>query len=78
MHVYLYKINPCVFQKGKSLEKVLTLEPNEFEKYLKDNQDINVEEERNRPESYAYGHVSEFRDDMNGTHHLYFDFVIGG
>ncbi|KAG1177788.1 hypothetical protein G6F70_003021 [Rhizopus microsporus] len=45
---------------GKSLEKVLTLEPNEFEKYLKDNQDINVEEERNRPESYAYGHAGKF------------------
>jgi hypothetical protein len=45
---------------------------------LKDNQDINVEEERNRPESYAYGHVSKFWDDMNDTYHLYFNFVIGG
>ncbi|KAI7897550.1 mitochondrial protein Pet127-domain-containing protein [Cokeromyces recurvatus] len=40
---------------GKSLEKALTLEPNEYERYLKDASSKITEEERNKPESYAYG-----------------------
>ncbi|CAO3671411.1 unnamed protein product [Rhizopus stolonifer] len=45
---------------GKSLEKVLTLEPEQFAKYLKDSTDTIDEEERNQPESYAYGQFEKF------------------
>ncbi|KAI8065385.1 mitochondrial protein Pet127-domain-containing protein [Gilbertella persicaria] len=45
---------------GKSLEKVLTLEPQSFEKYLKENSSQLTEEERNQPESYAYGQMGKF------------------
>ncbi|OBZ86925.1 hypothetical protein A0J61_05020 [Choanephora cucurbitarum] len=45
---------------GKSLEKVLTLEPNEYERYLKENSFQITEEERNQPETYAYGQMSKF------------------
>ncbi|KAI9245575.1 mitochondrial protein Pet127-domain-containing protein [Sporodiniella umbellata] len=45
---------------GKSLEKVLTLKPEEFSKYLKTStEEIDIEE-RNRPESYAYGQYGDF------------------
>lgn len=39
------------------MEKVLTTEPEEFERYLKENEDSDILEERNKPESYAYGEV---------------------
>jgi hypothetical protein len=42
---------------GKSLEKVLTLEPADYERYLKENSSQITEEERNQPESFAYGTV---------------------
>ncbi|KAG0945816.1 hypothetical protein G6F57_002929 [Rhizopus arrhizus] len=45
---------------GKSLEKVLTTEPEEFERYLKENEDSDILEERNKPESYAYGEFRKF------------------
>jgi hypothetical protein len=39
------------------LEKALTLEPEEFKRYLKENSDRITEKEKNQPESYAYGQV---------------------
>ncbi|KAL7313228.1 hypothetical protein PS15m_007001 [Mucor circinelloides] len=45
---------------GKSLEKVLTSEPDEFEKHLKENSSQLTEQERNQPESYAYGEIGKF------------------
>ncbi|CEP14617.1 hypothetical protein [Parasitella parasitica] len=45
---------------GKSLEKVLTSEPDEFEKHLKENSSQLTEEEKNQPESYAYGECGKF------------------
>lgn len=45
------------YYQGKSLEKVLTLEPSEYERLLKENSSQITEEERNQPESYAYGRV---------------------
>ncbi|KAI9010417.1 mitochondrial protein Pet127-domain-containing protein [Phycomyces nitens] len=45
---------------GKSMEKVLTLEPNEYKRYLKDNAIEFPEEEKNQPESYAYGQIGKF------------------
>lgn len=39
------------------MEKVLTSEPDEFEKHLKENSSQLTEEEKNQPESYAYGEV---------------------
>lgn len=44
--------------QGKSMEKVLTLPPREYEKYLKDSAEKVSEEEKQKPESYAYGRVS--------------------
>ena len=52
--------------KGKSLEKVLTLEPNNYERYLKENSSQITEEERNQPESYAYGQVRQERKKKGG------------
>lgn len=46
-------------KQGKSLEKVLTLEPSEFERFLKENSDQITEQEKNQPESYAYGQVKK-------------------
>ena len=40
------------------MEKVLTLEPTEYERYLKDAESPISEAERNQPETYAYGKVS--------------------
>ncbi|KAI7877079.1 mitochondrial protein Pet127-domain-containing protein [Mucor mucedo] len=45
---------------GKSLEKVLTLEPNDFERFLKENSSEITEQEKNQPESYAYGKLGKF------------------
>ncbi|KAI9252762.1 mitochondrial protein Pet127-domain-containing protein [Helicostylum pulchrum] len=45
---------------GRSLEKVLTLEPDDFERYLKENSSQVTEEERHQPESYAYGKLGKF------------------
>ncbi|CAO3618390.1 unnamed protein product [Mucor fragilis] len=45
---------------GKSLEKVLTSEPDEFEKHLKENSSQLTEQEKNQPESYAYGEIGKF------------------
>ncbi|ORZ15867.1 mitochondrial protein Pet127-domain-containing protein [Absidia repens] len=42
---------------GKSMEKVLTMEPKEYERYLKKNSSMVTEEERNAPEAYAYGRL---------------------
>ena len=44
--------------QGKSMEKVLTLPPGEYEKYLKDSSEKISEEEKQKPESYAYGQVN--------------------
>ncbi|KAI9475565.1 MAG: mitochondrial protein Pet127-domain-containing protein [Benjaminiella poitrasii] len=44
---------------GKSLEKVLTLEPKKYERYLKENSAQITDEERNQPESYAYGELGQ-------------------
>jgi hypothetical protein len=35
----------------------MTLEPSEFERFLIKNSDQITEEEKNQPESYAYGQV---------------------
>jgi hypothetical protein len=40
------------------MEKVLTLPPGEYEKYLKGSSEKISEEEKQKPESYAYGQVS--------------------
>lgn len=45
---------------GKSLEKVLTLEPAEYERLLKENSYKMTTEEKNQPESYAYGRLGKF------------------
>ncbi|KAI7861071.1 mitochondrial protein Pet127-domain-containing protein [Circinella umbellata] len=45
---------------GKSMEKVLTLEPNEYERYLKNAESPISEAERNQPETYAYGKIGHF------------------
>ncbi|KAI8644545.1 mitochondrial protein Pet127-domain-containing protein, partial [Parasitella parasitica] len=45
---------------GKSMEKVLTSEPDEFEKCLKENSSQLTEEEKNQAESYAYGECGKF------------------
>ncbi|KAL0074325.1 mitochondrial protein Pet127-domain-containing protein [Phycomyces blakesleeanus] len=45
---------------GRSMEKVLTLEPEEYNRYLKDNAIEFPEEEKNLPESYAYGQIGKF------------------
>ncbi|KAI8140506.1 mitochondrial protein Pet127-domain-containing protein [Fennellomyces sp. T-0311] len=42
---------------GKSMEKVLTLEPAEYERYLKDADSPVPEVERNQPEAYAFGKI---------------------
>lgn len=41
------------------MEKMLTLSPSEFERYRKENSAQLTEEEKNQPETYAYGQVSE-------------------
>jgi hypothetical protein len=41
------------------MEKVLTLPPSKYEQYLKDATTKVSEEEKNKPEAYAYGQVSE-------------------
>jgi hypothetical protein len=43
------------------MEKVLTLPPSKYEQYLKDATTKISEEEKNKPEAYAYGQVSKFR-----------------
>ncbi|KAI8884285.1 Pet127-domain-containing protein [Backusella circina FSU 941] len=45
---------------GKSLEKVLTLEPSDYERYLKANSAQISEEEKNQPEAFAYGELGDF------------------
>ncbi|CAO3600896.1 unnamed protein product [Absidia cylindrospora] len=50
--------NTILSHLGKSMEKVLTLEPKEFERYLKKNSSTVTEEERNAPEAYAYGRIN--------------------
>ncbi|KAI9250503.1 mitochondrial protein Pet127-domain-containing protein [Phascolomyces articulosus] len=45
---------------GKSMEKVLTLEPSEYERHLKDADTPISEDERNQPETYAYGKIGAF------------------
>ncbi|SAL97925.1 hypothetical protein [Absidia glauca] len=42
-------------QLGKSMEKFLTLEQGDYERYLKENSGVVTEEERNAPEAFAYG-----------------------
>jgi hypothetical protein len=41
------------------MEKVLTLPPSKYEQYLKDATTKVSKEEKNKPEAYAYGQVSE-------------------
>ncbi|KAI9482619.1 mitochondrial protein Pet127-domain-containing protein [Zychaea mexicana] len=46
---------------GKSMEKMLTLEPAEYERYLKDTEASPITEvERSQPETYAYGKIGQF------------------
>ncbi|KAG2216065.1 hypothetical protein INT45_010634, partial [Circinella minor] len=45
---------------GKSMEKVLTTEPNEYERYLKNAESPISEAERNQPETFAYGKIGHF------------------
>jgi hypothetical protein len=45
---------------GKSLEKLFTLEKDEFERYRKSNQTEFSEEERSVPESYHYSEMANF------------------
>ncbi|KAL2136792.1 hypothetical protein VTI74DRAFT_1444 [Chaetomium olivicolor] len=45
---------------GKSMEKLLTLPKEEFEKYRKTNSDQLTEEERNGPESFHYTTLGDF------------------
>jgi hypothetical protein len=40
------------------MEKVLTLPPTEYEKYLKSSNESVSEAEKAKPEAYAYGEVS--------------------
>lgn len=37
------------------MEKFLTLEQSDYERYLKENSSVVTEEERNAPEAFAYG-----------------------
>lgn len=41
------------------MEKVLTMEPNDYERYLKKNSSTLTEEERNAPEAFAYGRIGD-------------------
>ncbi|CAO3638103.1 unnamed protein product [Cunninghamella blakesleeana] len=50
-----YDEETILSQLGKSMEKFLTLEPNEYERLLKENSSVVTEEEKNAPEAYAYG-----------------------
>lgn len=43
--------------QGKSLEKVLTLSQPEYERYLKASETPVSDEERRKPETYAFGQV---------------------
>ncbi|KAH8552785.1 mitochondrial protein Pet127-domain-containing protein [Umbelopsis sp. PMI_123] len=45
---------------GKSMEKVLTLPPSKYEKYLRDASEKVSEEEKHKPEAYAYGQIGKF------------------
>lgn len=45
---------------GKSMEKLLTLSKDDFEKYRRTNSDQLTEEERNGPESYHYTTMGDF------------------
>ncbi|KAI8579361.1 hypothetical protein K450DRAFT_242879 [Umbelopsis ramanniana AG] len=45
---------------GKSMEKVLTLPPSKYEQYLKDATTKISEDEKNKPEAYAYGQIGKF------------------
>ncbi|KAI8096423.1 mitochondrial protein Pet127-domain-containing protein [Halteromyces radiatus] len=40
---------------GRSMEKMLTMEPKKYERYLKENSSMVTEDERNAPEAFAYG-----------------------
>ncbi|KAI9312750.1 mitochondrial protein Pet127-domain-containing protein [Dichotomocladium elegans] len=44
---------------GKSMEKVLTSPPEEYERYLKDSKSPMSAEEINQPETYAYGTIGK-------------------
>ncbi|KAI9279045.1 mitochondrial protein Pet127-domain-containing protein [Umbelopsis sp. AD052] len=45
---------------GKSMEKVMTLPPSKYEQYLKDATNKIPEDEKNKPEAYAYGQIGKF------------------
>ncbi|KAG2174860.1 hypothetical protein INT43_005922 [Umbelopsis isabellina] len=45
---------------GKSMEKVLTLPPTEYEKYLKSSNETISEAEKTKPEAFAYGEIGQF------------------
>ncbi|KAI9305336.1 mitochondrial protein Pet127-domain-containing protein [Cunninghamella echinulata] len=57
---------------GKSMEKLLTMEPNEYERYLKENSSVVTEEERNAPEAFAYGKIDKLvlRSQLDCYHKL--------
>ncbi|OZJ04984.1 hypothetical protein BZG36_01777 [Bifiguratus adelaidae] len=45
---------------GRSMEKMLTLSPEEFQLYRKENSDALSDDRRQQPESYAYGKIANF------------------
>jgi hypothetical protein len=47
------------------MEKVLTLPPSKYEKYLRDASEKVSEEEKHKPEAYAYGQVSNSFSSQN-------------
>ncbi|RUP52155.1 mitochondrial protein Pet127-domain-containing protein [Jimgerdemannia flammicorona] len=56
-----YDVNETILSVlGKSMEKMLTLPPSEFERYRKENSAQLTEQEKNQPETYAYGQIGNF------------------
>lgn len=52
--------NYVLTQLGKSMEKMLTSSPEQYERYLRINSDQLSEEERSRPEAYHYAKSDKF------------------
>ena len=54
------------------MEKVLTLEPKDYNRLLKENSFRMTEQEKNQPESYAYGRVRYINQYIYGIRLIFF------